>query len=496
MMQKNLTPTTVNEYIAWIEKSFPEDTALYRMAHGYLEEARQAPLNNEAKEETHPFLTIVTRTQGKRPEMLTETILSLTGQTNTNFELLITGHNMTPEQQSSVAGIISELPDWMRERTRLIPVVGGTRSTPLNVGFEEAKGSYIAVLDDDDLVFDHWVETFYQMAQKSFGKILHTYSVIQDWETVGGILPNTPRVAKAPDTTYCCDFDFVSQLTTNKCPFCALAFPAFAFKKFGIRFDETLTTTEDWDFLMRTAFVTGVADCSEITFLYRRWLNAENSSSVHAQSEWLKNSHYVVKRFSEMPIVMPVGGLKSVYDDFLDSDEVFNEDVDLTELFYDEGSGFVPDKLMRRKNSFDHKKFPFVYDTRDKGCISIRGLRFDPRHKGLFEMKDLLIRVVDKDDQKIDFEIKDIKTNGFVCGEKIIFLKSDPQIVVRFRKPIDVKEVWIGGEIKEKLSDEDLDLALSSKSSATLKDPEGHSLLYRGVRKIYRAFKRVVLRKA
>ncbi|MBQ8441161.1 MAG: glycosyltransferase [Clostridia bacterium] len=495
MMQKKLASTTVNEYIEWLEQNLPNDTSLYRMAHGYLEGERQnfqdsAPLSGKT-----PFLSIITRTQGKRPEMLEETLLSLTGQSNTDFELLITGHNMTEEQSAVVAGIISEQPDWMRERIRLIPVVGGTRSTPLNVGFEEAKGSYIAVLDDDDLVFDHWVETFYQMSQKHFGKILHTYSVIQSWETVGGDFPNTPRAAKAPENTYCCDFDFLNQLRLNKCPFCALAFPAFAYKELGLRFDETLTTTEDWDFLMRTAFITGVADSSEITFLYRNWLNAENSSSLHAQEEWLKNSHYVVKRFSKTPFIMPVGSLKKLYDEFLESDEIYNEDMDTTELFYDDGEGFLPEKLMRRKNSPDNRMFPFVYDTRNGDAIKMKGVRFDPRLKGLFSMKKLLIRVVDENDNHTDFTIKDVSTNGYVLGEKILFLKTDPQIILHFPKSVAVKELLIGCEMKEGLTDAELDAVLSSKAHSGLSGTKKRSALYRGARKIYHISKRVLLKK-
>ncbi len=495
MEQKKLPSMAVNEYIAWIAQTFPKDTALHRMAEAYLKEESQN-WSDAVQDETAPFLSIVTRTQGKRPEMLMEMLLSLTAQSNTNFELLITGHNLTEEQHTVVSDLISELPDWMRAKTRLVPVNGGTRATPLTVGFEEARGRYIAVLDDDDIVFDHWVETFYQLSKEHNGKILHAYSLIQDWETVGVELPNTPRAAGAPDTIYCSDFDVIVQLTNNRCPFCALAFPAFAYKTLGIHFDETLTTTEDWDFLMRTAFVTGVADSSEIIFLYRRWLNAENSASLHAQEEWQKNSHYVAERFSKTPFVVPVGALQSVYDKFFEADKLCSEDIDFTELFYDDGLGFAPGKLLRRKNAYDHKHFPFVYDVRDQETVHVCGLRFDPREEGLLELRDLIIRVIDKDGKEFDFDIGDIKTNGYVCEEKIVFLKSDPQIVLFFKKPIEVKEVWIGCFMSEYLSDRDLDLILSSKAVSHLSENKKSSIFYRGARKIYRLMKKILLKKS
>ena len=477
----------INEYFSWIEQNIPVDTALHEAAKTYFEKsAAEAP----QKDPNAPFLTVITRTQGKRPDMLCDVLLSLTGQSNTDFELLIMAHNVTEEQKASVSELIDELPEWMRQKTRLVPVVGGTRSTPLNVGFEEAKGSYVAVLDDDDLIFDHWVETFYQLSQRYNGRILHAYSVIQNWETVGKNLPNTPRVAGAPENTYCCDFDMINQLRLNKCPFCALAFPAYIYKRLGLRFDETLTTTEDWDFLMRAAFLSGVADSSEITFLYRNWLNAENSSSLHAQEEWRKNSNYVVKRFSKTPFIMPVGGLKKYYDEILEADALYNEDMDNTELFYDDGSGISPDKLLRRKNSFDNRKYPFVYDVGGAEFLKLCGIRFDPRLKGNFSLKKLVISVVKSNDEVIDFGLKDIRTNGYILKEKILFVKSDPQIVLHFSSPMEVKEVRIGCEMKESLTDVELDAVLLARARFGGIGEQRRSIAYRGARKIYRIAKR------
>ena len=78
MNKNNFQPTTVNEYFAWLEQTVKPDTALYRAAHTYMEEARAE--YGKAETNDGPFLSIVTRTQGKRPEMLTETLLCLTGQ--------------------------------------------------------------------------------------------------------------------------------------------------------------------------------------------------------------------------------------------------------------------------------------------------------------------------------------------------------------------------------------------------------------------------------
>lgn len=487
MKQENVNPTTVNEYFAWLEQTVRPDTALYRAAHEYLEGERTYSAKETEQDDT-PFLSVITRTQGKRPDMLTETLLSLTGQSNTNFELLIMGHNLTEEQHKTVSDIISDLPDWMREKTRLIPVTGGTRTTPLNAGFDAAKGKYISFLDDDDLALDNWVEAFYELYLKNPGKVLHMYTLYQDWETVGGDFPNTPRAADAPETKYCCDFKMLPQLSLNKCPPCGLAFPARVFQEYGVRFDEALTTTEDWDYLMRCVFLAGIATTTEAAALYRNWLNAENSSTVHKKEEWDNNYKRIIRSFVNTPIVMPAGSLHGVVDKVIEDLDgvIYTDDLDCTELFYNNGEGFAQDNKWKRKNATDKKRFPYVYAAGKESGKQIYGIRFDPLHHGSVCLTDLVIRVIRLDGEQEEYGLADIKTNGYLVGEKIIFLKNDPQIVLDFAEPIDVKELQIGCRVSEHVMDEDIDAILTPPPV-----PEHHSLLYRGLRKIYRGMKKL-----
>jgi len=483
MSDKNYKSTSINEYFAWLEKNIPTNTALYEAAHLYMQKERDDFANAQTGDT--PFLSIITRTQGKRPDMLTEMLLCLTGQSNTDFELLVMGHNLTDDQHAQVSSLIEELPDWMRAKTRLVPVNGGTRTTPLNRGFEEARGKYIAVLDDDDLVFDHWVEAFYELSKKRDGTILHTYSVLQDWETVGGRFSNTPRAAGAPDNVYCRKFKLYDQLKLNTCPLCTLAFPAYAFKTFGIRFDEELTTTEDWDYLMRCSFLTGVSNSDAITFLYRNWLNAENSASIHKKDEWDKNYQKIVQRFMETPILMPPKSLKSA----IEAEDEEEDSLFMQELFYNDGNGFDQAKKFQPDFNFSNKQFNFCFIPAKEELCEITSIRFDPHQYGYLTVSDLLVRVVCEDDSMLDFEMNDVKTNGRIINGKLVFLKNDPQIHFSLPTPVKIKRILIGCTLSRLVSDEDIDAFIGKRGHGKI-----YSFCYRAARKLYRMAKKLFKR--
>jgi len=93
-----------------------------------------------------PLLSVVMRTQLRRPEALRDALLCLAAQTDGRFELLLVAHDV---DSAGVESVLRDQPHWLRERTRVLTARGGTRSRPLNVGFSAARGSHVAVLDDD-----------------------------------------------------------------------------------------------------------------------------------------------------------------------------------------------------------------------------------------------------------------------------------------------------------------------------------------------------------
>ncbi len=259
-----------------------------------------------------PLLSVVMRTQGKRLHTLVEALTALAGQTDTDFEVLVVGHRLSLDHQKAVERAIEDSPGWLRNKCRLIRVDDGNRTRPLNEGFAAADGRYIAILDDDDMPFGHWVETFRTLDQKYPGRLLRAATVRQDVVniTIGGLLGL--RATGPLQRVYAQSFDLLRHLHENQTPPVSLAFPRGAFHDLGIRFDERLTTTEDWDYLLRVAAVVGVASTPEITSIYRWWPTNESSRTVHSQEEWERNHNAILAKLDAMPLLCPPGTARRV----------------------------------------------------------------------------------------------------------------------------------------------------------------------------------------
>lgn len=266
----------------------------------------------ETDEDERPFLSIVMRTQGTRSHTMVEALTALAAQTDRDFEVLVIGHKLAIDKQKIVERIIEDSPEWLREKIRFIRVDVGNRTHPLNVGFESARGDYVSILDDDDVPFGHWVETFKQLSTKAFGRVLRTVAAKQSILTVSVNSQNGIRAVDTPEP-YPGDFDLFEHLGMNATPPVSVAFPRGAFENLNIKFDEALTTTEDWDFMMRAILVVGIESSPKITSIYHWWLGSEQSSRTdHAQEEWVNNHHTILQKMDNVPIILPPKSASSI----------------------------------------------------------------------------------------------------------------------------------------------------------------------------------------
>lgn len=423
MIEYNTDKNVVKEYIDSLKSVFGEENI-------------SDLLHNNKTADDGIFLSVVMRTQGKRIEMLREALLCLETQTCDNFEVWIMGHNVEENDKANVLGVINDFPEDFRSRIYYDDVIGGTRTTPLNRGFDNANGQYITIFDDDDLVFDNWVETFYDLYKENPGKILHAYAVGQEWKLDNGV----PSSIGPFNNVYCRDFIMQNQILYNNCPIMSLAFPAYAYKKLDIKFNEQLNTTEDWDFLMRTAFVCGVCDSKNVTSIYRFWKNVQNSQTLHNEREWIENSKKIQRGFNKFTIPMNVKEISKSASAF--SINPLDSDTSDVEIFINNGKGFTADGTALFESGFfgDSIKISII---NPEAFGSIHSIRFDPSEIGILKLSNLSFKVFDKNNSEIKTKISFWGSNFVKNGKNYVFLDIDPQIVFKFKKPTEVSLVEI-----------------------------------------------------
>lgn len=368
---------------------------------------------------TRPFLTVIIRTVGNRLSALSEAILCLNCQDDMDFEVLIMLHHVDDVNVDKISTIIDSIPPADRERYRLIRVNDGNRATPLNKALEQMKGKYFAVLDDDDLVMGNWVSSFHSNSEEHNGMILHSYAVSQQWSRN---LSDILRAEGKFNNFYCNSFDWNIQFNSNRCPFMTLAFPSDIVKETGFRFDETLNMTEDWEFLMKVAAVTGVYDIQNCTAIYRKWSNAENSYTMYSKKEWLETAAEIKNRFKGLKRIADCGEYIVDKEPTQDS-ETNNTPKMEPELRFGNrivNSDYAAIKKTRVMIIFEHP-----YKTTTPG-----ELRIDPFFFGGFQMKNPIIRIVYSDKKVKEYSIHQMRTNGVKNGSSIVFYFTDPQLYV------------------------------------------------------------------
>jgi glycosyltransferase involved in cell wall biosynthesis len=303
--------TPLNNLLLQVRQRAGEGALVAQFVRAY------APLEGtrlvEEPEFDPPFLSVLVRTQGKRPNTIVENLLSLAAQTVQDFEVLVLAHDMTEDQFVALRESVEMFDPTFTTRVRIVRVEGGGRAHPLNVGVLEARGTYVAALDDDDIAFAHWVETFQRAASAKPGTVVRAMVAEQQiepapWGAMLGYTTTSAISLEFPER-----FDFWEHLWENQSPFCGIAFPRSCFTVMGVRFDEALPVVEDWDAMMQAALLCGVTDAGEVTSLYRRWQSADSSLATHRQDEWNRSRDVVLARIDGQTLPLPPGTLSDYH---------------------------------------------------------------------------------------------------------------------------------------------------------------------------------------
>lgn len=260
-----------------------------------------------------PFLSVLVRTQGRRESTLEETLLSLAAQTSQDFEVLLLVHSAPREQIGRFHAMVGRFDTSFSARVRIITVEGGGRARPLNVGARQARGRYLVALDDDDIAFGHWVESFERLAASHPGRVLRSVVAEQPVEADRWGERPAYHPTGRPECSWPVRFDLLQHLVDNYSPFCGFAIPRACFSELGFAFDEDLTVCEDWDVLMQAAMWCGVVDSEEVTSLYRRWQTEDSSLHHHSELEWKQARNQVLAKLDRQTLLFPPDSMTALH---------------------------------------------------------------------------------------------------------------------------------------------------------------------------------------
>ena len=211
-----------------------------------------------------PFLSFLLTTSGRAPESVDETLLSLTAQSDTDFEVLVMAD---ADDVDDVRAMLAEHPPTLRERA-VVVAASGHRADVLNAGLAAARGTYVA-LADDVTWFGHWVETARASAERSPGRCVRGIVVTQPVATVHvGGHPGT-RATSAPSGG-ARPFSLAQHVVRPLAPTSGVAIPRAVVTDLGLVLDASFGSVAVRRHLVRAVELAGVVDTGEVVALHRR----------------------------------------------------------------------------------------------------------------------------------------------------------------------------------------------------------------------------------
>lgn len=259
-----------------------------------------------------PKFSIIMRTQGKRIDRMEQAIVCLLSQEYQSYELIVVGHNIEQSKSDAVEKLIKDFGSQLSRKASFIVVNTGLRGVPMNVGIDRAVGDYIGFLDDDDLVFAHWLSVFSEKIDEHPGKIIRSRCVDRfiehsDNDAIPSYVHSGLEDVRAAKFSLSAHF-FISQTVLHQ-----YVTPRLQLVECQSYVDETLPVVEDWDFLLRNAELFGVVDTGQITCIYNRWSNQGSSLHEFDSNIWSDCHRKIFMRFNDRGILIPSGELVELY---------------------------------------------------------------------------------------------------------------------------------------------------------------------------------------
>ena len=243
---------------------------------------RTNQLANYSKVE-EPLVSVIIPTKD-RPEMLAQAIQSVLNQTFTDLEIIVVNDSGV-DVQSLISRLNTKGNIVYKKHDRPLE-----RSVARNTGIRAARGKYIAYLDDDDIYYPNHIETLVNFLENSEYKIAYTDAVMAQQKKQNGEYVTVHRTVP-----YSLDFDKDKILVSNSTPNLCLMHEKSCLDEVGL-FDETLSTHEDWDLIIRLSRKFDIAHIQETTCEFTQRNDGTNTSS-HNRADFTRTREIIFNKY-------------------------------------------------------------------------------------------------------------------------------------------------------------------------------------------------------
>lgn len=219
-----------------------------------------------------------------RPQSLLDAIQSVLNQTYDNFEIIVV-NDAGEDVESKVRSFKDKRIKYIvHEKNKGL---AGARNTGLNY----AKGKYVSFLDDDDIFYENHLEVLFEKINNSELKVVYTDALrcIQKKE-------NNVYVPINKELQYSLDYSQALLFIMNIAPVQCFLLDRSLIDK-GIRFDESLTTHEDWEFWIKLSMETEFLHIKEVTSEYRHRVDKTNMVTTKLP-DFLRTMKIIYNKYS------------------------------------------------------------------------------------------------------------------------------------------------------------------------------------------------------
>ncbi|WP_272033153.1 glycosyltransferase [Kamptonema animale] len=232
-----------------------------------------------------PLVSVIIPTKD-RPEMLAQAIQSVLNQTFTELEIIVVNDGGV-DVQAVISPLNTRGNIVYKKHNRALE-----RSAARNTGIRAARGKYIAYLDDDDNYYPNHIETLVKFLENSEYKIAYTDAVMAEQKKQNGEYVTVHR-----NVPYSLDFDKDKILVSNCTPNLCLMHEKSCLDEVGL-FDETLSTHEDWDLIIRLSRKFDIAHIKETTCEFTQRNDGTNTSS-HNRPDFTRTREIIFNRYRQ-----------------------------------------------------------------------------------------------------------------------------------------------------------------------------------------------------